>query len=79
VQTVSLQPDTWAEAAAAAGVSLELLAVLTGKSYSAVYRYKTGSRKPPSEWLAQVSAIVNERRITGRDLRVIDGAKAEPA
>jgi hypothetical protein len=37
---------------------LEVLAVATGKSYSAVYRYSNGSRTPSDEWLAQVTAIV---------------------
>ena len=40
------------------GLRLEVLAVATGKSYSAVYRYSTGTRTPSSEWLAQVAAIV---------------------
>lgn len=53
----------WFIRADAAGFRLEELAVLTGKSYSAVYRYKTGTRTPPLEWLAQVSVLIAQRRL----------------
>lgn len=52
---------TWVELAEQAGIRLEALAVATGKSYSAVYRYKTGTRKAPDEWLEAVAAFLRER------------------
>ena len=63
MQSVPLHRDTWAIAVADSGLRLEEIAVLTGKSYSAVYRYKTGSRTPPLEWLVQVSAVLAKRRL----------------
>lgn len=63
MQIVTVTRDTWAALAAEAGVSLELLAVLTDKSYSAVYRYKTGSRVAPEPWLSKVGAILSDRAL----------------
>ncbi len=63
MQSVTVTRDNWATLAAAAGVSLELLAVLTGVSYSAVYRYKTGSRTAPDAWLAKVDVILRDRDV----------------
>jgi hypothetical protein len=65
MHNVTVNQDTWAARADEAGVSLELLAVLTGKSYSAVYRYKTGSRVAPQEWLDKVGLILTERALRG--------------
>lgn len=53
--------ETWADLAEQAGIRLEALAVATGKSYSAVYRYKQGTRKAPDDWLEAVAAILRER------------------
>ena len=64
MQSVTVTRDNWATLAEAAGVSLELLAVLTGLSYSAVYRYKQGSRIAPDPWLAKVAVILRDRQIT---------------
>lgn len=58
---VVVNRETWAEMAEQAGIRLEALAVATGKSYSAVYRYKTGTRKAPDEWLEAVAAFFKER------------------
>lgn len=64
MQYDTVNRDNWPALAEAAGVSLELLAVLTGLSYSAVYRYKTGSRVAPEEWLAKVGVILRDRQLT---------------
>lgn len=56
----------WAVRSERAGFRLEELAVLTGKSYSAVYRYKTGTRTPPPEWLAQVRVLIASREWSKR-------------
>lgn len=69
-------PDTtpkWFDRCAALGLRLEELALLTGKSYSAVYRYKTGTRTPPPEWLAQVSVLIRSRELSAR---VAEGGSA---
>lgn len=63
MQSVTVTRDNWSALAAEAGISLELLAVLTGRSYSAVYRYKTGSRIAPEAWLAKVDVILRDRAV----------------
>lgn len=63
MQSVTVTRDNWPALIAEAGVSLELLAVLTGLSYSAVYRYKTGTRKAPDAWLAKVGVILRDRAV----------------
>lgn len=63
MQSVTVTRDNWSGLAEKAGVSLELLAVLTGLSYSAVYRYKTGSRTAPDVWLAKVGVILRDRMV----------------
>lgn len=63
MQIVTVTRDNWPTLAEEAGVSLELLAVLTNLSYSAVYRYKTGSRVAPDAWLAKVGLILTERAV----------------
>lgn len=55
----------WARSAERVGLRLEEIALLTGKSYSAVYRYKTGTRTPSPEWLAIVAALVRSRELRG--------------
>lgn len=52
----------WAIEAASVGLRLEEIALVTGKSYHAVYRYSTGSRRPTPEWLAQVAALIANAR-----------------
>jgi hypothetical protein len=52
----------WAIEAARVGLRLEEIALVTGKSYFAVYRYSTGSRRPTPEWLAQVAALIANAR-----------------
>ena len=63
MQSVTVTRDNWSDLAKDAGVSLELLAVLTGLSYSAVYRYKTGTRTPPDAWIDKVRVVLAERAI----------------
>jgi hypothetical protein len=54
--------DNWYDAATEVGLRLESIAVATGKSYSAVYRYHRGSRRPSDEWLKEVAALVEKQR-----------------
>jgi hypothetical protein len=54
--------DNWYDEAIAAGLRLESIAVATGKSYSAVYRYHRGSRRPSDEWLKEVTALIEKHR-----------------
>jgi hypothetical protein len=54
--------DNWATAAEEVGLRLESIAVATGKSYSAVYRYKQGTRTPSDEWLREVAALIEKHR-----------------
>jgi len=63
MQSVTVTKDNWSALAEDSGVSLELLAVLTGLSYSAVYRYKTGSRTAPEAWLQKVAVILADREV----------------
>jgi hypothetical protein len=58
--------DNWAEAAKEVGLRLESIAVATGKSYSAVYRYQTGSRTPSDEWVREVAALIEKTREANR-------------
>jgi hypothetical protein len=60
MQYVVVTRDNWPDLVKRAGIRLEVLAVRTGKSYSAVYRYSTGSRKAPDEWIAQVATVLGE-------------------
>jgi hypothetical protein len=60
MQFVAVTRDNWPTLVKQAGIRLEVLAVKTGKSYSAVYRYSNGSRKAPDEWIAQVAAVLGE-------------------
>ena len=61
MQYETLTRQTWAQAVKDSGIRLEVIAVATGKSYSAVYRYLTGTRTPTDEWIAQVSAFLAGR------------------
>jgi len=56
----------WATEAEKVGLRLEEIALLTGKSYSAVYRYKTGTRNPSVEWLSQVGLLIAKVRLENR-------------
>ena len=60
MQFVVVTRDNWAELVRQAGIRLEVLAVKTGKSYSAVYRYSTGSRRPSDDWIAKVAGVLGE-------------------
>jgi hypothetical protein len=54
--------ENWAAAAEEVGLRLESLAVATGKSYSAVYRYRRGDRRPSEAWLKEVAALIEKHR-----------------
>jgi hypothetical protein len=60
MQYVVVTRENWPAVVKAAGIRLEVLAVRTGKSYSAVYRYSTGSRRPSDEWIGQVATVLSE-------------------
>lgn len=54
--------ENWADAAAEIDLRLEVIAAATGKSFSAVYRYRRGDRRPPDEWVREVGALIEKRR-----------------
>lgn len=58
MQFVVVTRDNWTDLVRQAGIRLEVLAVKTGKSYSAVYRYSNGSRRAPDAWIAQVADVL---------------------
>jgi hypothetical protein len=60
MQYVVVNRNNWPDLVKQAGIRLEVLAVRTGKSYSAVYRYSNGSRKAPDAWIATVAQILGE-------------------
>lgn len=62
MQYTVVSRQNWSELVRDAGLRLEEIALLTGKSYSTVYRYSNGSRNPSDEWLRQVAALLTERR-----------------
>lgn len=58
----SVTRANWFTAAEEVGLRLESIAVATGKSYSAVYRYRRGDRRPSDAWVAEVAALIEKRR-----------------
>lgn len=64
--TTPRESPRWFLDAERVGLRLEEIALLTGKSYSAVYRYKTGTRPTPPEWLAQVRVLIASRELRER-------------
>jgi len=60
MQFVVVTRDNWADLVRRSGIRLETLAVRTGKSFSTVYRYSNGSRRPTDEWIAKVAALLEE-------------------
>lgn len=60
--TTDRELPQWFLDADSLGLELEEIAFLTGKSYSAVYRYKTGTRQTPADWLAQVRLLIRSRQ-----------------
>lgn len=63
MQNVTVNRDNWAARAEAIGLRLEEIALLTGLSYSAVYRYKTGTRTAPDEWVIKVAVLIGSREL----------------
>jgi hypothetical protein len=66
MQFVVVTRDNWAELVRSSGIRLEVIAVRTGKSYSAVYRYLRGDRTPPDAWIAQVAAVLSDATAEGK-------------
>ena len=48
----------WYERAEQTGISLELIAAATGKSFATVYAYKVGRRRAPEGWLLEVERLL---------------------
>lgn len=67
MQNDTANQDSWVARAERVGLRLEEIALLTGKSYSAVYRYKTGTRTAPREWLDQVGVLLRSRELQARE------------
>lgn len=63
MQNVTVDRDNWAARADEVGLRLEEIALLTGKSFSAVYRYKQGTRNPKDEWVKQVGLLIASRSL----------------
>lgn len=59
MQFVVITRENWANVVRQSGIRLEILAAGTGKSYSAVYRYLRGDRRPSDRWIAQVAEILS--------------------
>lgn len=58
VTTVSR--DDWRERTRQAGLTLVDLADRTGKSFSTVYAYSRGARRPSDAWIASVGSVLFE-------------------
>lgn len=52
--------DDWRDRVAGVGLTLVELADRTGKSFSAVYAYSRGARRPSDAWLDRVSLVIHE-------------------
>jgi len=52
--------DDWRDRVAGVGLTLVELAARTGKSFSAVYAYSRGVRRPSDAWLDRVSLVIHE-------------------
>ena len=50
----------WREVARLSGLTLIELAALTGKSFSAVYAYSRGARRPSDEWIALAGRVLTD-------------------
>ena len=56
----SVSRDDWRERTRVAGLTLVELADRTGKSFSAVYAYSRGARRPSDAWVASVGQVLHE-------------------
>ena len=57
----TLDRTNWREAIDDAGISLASLSRDTSRSFSAIYKYSTGKRRPPEEWLREVEQVLADR------------------
>lgn len=60
MQSVLVNRDNWAAIAKERGIRFEVIAVQVGLSYSAVYRYATGSRNTPDWFIEKVARLLEE-------------------
>jgi transcriptional regulator with XRE-family HTH domain len=56
----SLPRDDWRERVRQSGLTLIELAARTGKSFSAVYAYSRGARRPSDAWIESVGLVLSE-------------------
>lgn len=56
----SLSRENWREGVRQSGLTLIELADRTGKSFSAVYAYSRGARRPADAWIASVESVLHE-------------------
>jgi transcriptional regulator with XRE-family HTH domain len=56
----SLTRETWRNRVRQSGLTLIELAERTGKSFSAVYAYSSGARRPSDAWVASVEAVLHD-------------------
>lgn len=61
-RTTDREWPRWYIEAERIGLTLEEIAYLTGRSYSAVYRYATGTRGTPADWLVKVELLIRSRQ-----------------
>lgn len=52
--------ENWRERIRRSGLSLVDLADRTGKSFSTVYAYSRGARRPSDAWIASVGSVLHE-------------------
>lgn len=56
----SITRDDWRERTRQSGLTLVDLADRTGKSFSTVYAYSRGARRPSDAWIASVETVIHE-------------------
>lgn len=56
----SLTREDWRDRVRDSGLTLIELADRTGKSFSAVYAYSRGARRPSDAWIASVGAVLHD-------------------
>jgi transcriptional regulator with XRE-family HTH domain len=56
----SLTRENWRERVGATKLTLIELADRTGKSFSAVYAYSRGARKPSDAWIESVAVVLHD-------------------
>jgi transcriptional regulator with XRE-family HTH domain len=56
----SITRDDWRDRVDKSGLTLIELADRTGKSFSSVYAYSRGARRPSDAWIASVGAVLHD-------------------